>query len=190
MRILSGEFKGRALKTTVGPGYRPAMGKVRSALFSMLEARGVVWPETRVLDLFAGSGSLGFEALSRGAAHTSFVEAHPKAAALITENAERFGLAPERFSVHSTQARVFLSQRRAVPFDLVFIDPPYEGGFLSSTIKAVLRGGWLRPGGMVNAEVERRLAVDPENDFSPLICETDRTYGQTRVILWSLQQNG
>ncbi len=189
MRIISGEFRGRALKTTTGPGYRPAMGKVRSALFSMLEARGVVWPETRVLDLFAGSGSLGFEALSRGAAHAAFVEAGAKAAALISENARRFDLDPERFSVHGAQARVFLSRRCTMPFDLIFIDPPYEGGFLSSALKAVLRGGWLRPGGVVNAEVERRLAVDPEHDFPPLTCETDRTYGQTRVILWILQQN-
>ncbi len=186
MRILSGEFKGRSLKTTIGPGYRPAMGKVRSALFSMLEARGVNWPETRVLDLFAGSGSLGFEALSRGAAQAVFVEAGAKAAALIAENANRFGLPPDRWQVHAVQARVFLSTRCAGPFDLIFIDPPYEGGFLSATLNAVLRGGWLAPDGLVNAEVERRLDIDAENGFPPLCCETDRTYGQTRVILWSL----
>ena len=60
MRIIAGEFRGRKLKTVVGPGYRPATGRVREALFSMLEAKGLLWPECSVLDLFAGSGSLAF----------------------------------------------------------------------------------------------------------------------------------
>lgn len=67
MKIIAGALKGRTLKTVTGPGYRPAMGKVRESLFSLLEARGVVWAESIILDLFAGSGSLAFEAISRGA---------------------------------------------------------------------------------------------------------------------------
>lgn len=186
MRIIAGEFKGRQLKTTAGPGYRPAMSKVRQALFSMLEARGVVWPETRVLDVFAGSGSLGLEALSRGAAFACFVEADKKAASLIEENAAKFGLSSDRLRVCRQEARAFLAVRDMAPFDLIFIDPPYHGNFLSSSINAVLRKDWLNKGGMINAEVERRLDIDPVNGFSPLECVTDRTYGQTRVILWEL----
>ena len=83
LRITAGAFKGRVLKTAEGPGYRPATALVREALFSMLEARGCVFSETMALDLFAGSGSLGFEALSRGAKAAWFVENDARAAALI-----------------------------------------------------------------------------------------------------------
>jgi len=185
MRIIAGEFKGRRLKTTVGPGYRPAMGKVRQAIFSMLESRGVVWQNARALDLFAGSGSLGLEALSRGAAFACFVEKDKKAAALIEENAAKFGLDMSRYRVRNQEARVFLGTRDMEPFDVVFIDPPYRGNFLASSITGMLRKEWLRKGGTVNAEVERGLALDPEHDFPPLECVADRTYGQTRVVLWA-----
>jgi 16S rRNA (guanine966-N2)-methyltransferase len=162
------------------------MGKVRQALFSMLEARGVVWPETRVLDLFAGSGSLGLEALSRGALFACFVEADKKAAALIGENALTFGLDGGRFQVRNQEARIVLAKGGADPFDVIFIDPPYRGNFLSSSMTGTLRKGWLRPGGIIAAETEKDLALDPDKDFPPLACIADRTYGQTRVVLWTL----
>lgn len=185
MRIISGEFRGRELKTTVGPGYRPAMAKVRQAIFSMLEARGVAWPQTRVLDLFAGSGSLGLETLSRGAPFACFVETDKKAAALIAENAARFGLDAARYAVKKQEVRAFLAARSMPSFDVIFIDPPYRGNFLSASINGVLRKEWLRPGGIINAEVEHTIAIDPEGDFPGLECVADRTYGQTRVLLWS-----
>ena len=186
MRIISGAFRGREVKTTVGPGYRPAMSKVRAALFSMLESRDVVWQHTRVLDLFAGSGSLGLEALSRGASFAAFVEADTKAASLVAENARRFGLDESRFSVHAQEARTFLATRNVPSFDVIFIDPPYRGNFLSASVTAVLRKDWLVKGGIINAEVEHSLALDPDADFPPFECVADRTYGQTRVILWLL----
>ncbi len=87
MKIIAGALKGRTLKTLTGPaGYRPAMGKVRESLFSLLEARGVIWAESIVLDLFAGSGSLAFEAVSRGAKKAYFVEKDAKASACIAQN--------------------------------------------------------------------------------------------------------
>lgn len=186
MRIIAGEFRGRALKTTEGPGYRPAMSKVRAAVFSMLEARGVVWQHARVLDIFAGSGSLGFEALSRGAAYACFVEADKKAAALISDNARKFGLAENRFLVRRAEARYFLATREMAPFDVVFLDPPYRGNFLSTSITSLLRKGWLKEGGILNAEIERETPLDPETEYPPLKCLADRSYGQTRVILWTL----
>lgn len=185
MRIIAGEFKGRKLKTTAGPGYRPAMSKVRQAVFSMLEARGVVWAQTRVLDVFAGSGSLGFEALSRGAPFVCFVEADPKAARLIAENAKKFGLEQDRRLVCAQDARVFLASRSQPPFDLVFMDPPYRGNFLSAGVNALLRNGWIREGGILNAEVEQGVTLNPDVDFPLLECIADRTYGQTRVVLWT-----
>ena len=186
MRIISGSLKGRELKTSVGPGYRPAMSKVRAAIFSMLEARGVSWPGTRILDIFAGSGSLGFEALSRGAAFACFVELDKKAANVIHDNARRFGLDAGCYSIQQKEARVFLASRGMEPFDVIFIDPPYRGNFLSSSVTAVVRKNWLREGGIINAEVECGIDLDPDTAFPPLECIADREYGQTRVILWTL----
>ncbi len=186
MRIISGSLKGRELKTTTGPGYRPAMSKVRAAIFSMLEARGVAWSSARVLDIFAGSGSLGLEALSRGAPFVYFVEMDKKAARLIRENAETFGLDAARYTVHAKDARSFLALREMEPFDVIFIDPPYRGHFLAASLTAVIRKNWLREGGVVNAEVERGIDLDPGTDFPPLECIADREYGQTRVVLWTL----
>ncbi|MDL2313572.1 16S rRNA (guanine(966)-N(2))-methyltransferase RsmD [Desulfovibrio sp. OttesenSCG-928-C14] len=184
MRIISGEYKGRELKTTVGPGYRPAMAKVRAAIFSMLEARGLLWPEARILDLFAGSGSLGFEALSRGAAQVTFVDSLPKAAALIRANAEKLGVAPARYRVLAEESGKVLSRPPLEPFDLIFIDPPYGQNLLGSSLKLILRKGWLAPGGIINAEIESGLKYDPATEHPDLAVEADRRYGQTRVVLW------
>jgi 16S rRNA (guanine966-N2)-methyltransferase len=185
MRIIAGEYRGRTLKTTSGPGYRPAMGMVRQALFSMLEARGVVWPATRALDLFAGSGSLGFEALSRGAAEAVFVESGMKAAALIGETARRFGIDPARWRVHKDEVRAVLGKRCPDPFPIVFIDPPYGNDLLTPSVNALLRQGWLAAGGILNAEVEAQLPFDPETFHPELRCIADKAYGQTRVVLWT-----
>jgi RNA methyltransferase, RsmD family len=186
MRILSGSLKGRELKTSVGPGYRPAMSKVRAAIFSMLEARGICWSQARVLDIFAGSGSLGFEALSRGALSVCFVELDKKAANVLKDNAQRFGLDAGSYSIQQKDARLFLASRGMEPFDVIFIDPPYRGNFLSASVTAVVRKNWLREGGFINAEVESGMDLDPETAFPPLECVADREYGQTRVILWTL----
>lgn len=187
MKIIAGEYRGRTLKTTAGPGYRPAMGKVRGALFSMLEARGVHWPEARALDLFAGSGSLGFEALSRGAAQVTFVESMPRAAALIQENAARLGVAPERCQVLAEESGKVLGRRPYAAFDVIFIDPPYGKNLLGPAIKAILKQGWLASGGVLNAEVESGLKFDPAREHPALAVEADRRYGQTRLILWSIK---
>ena len=88
MRIIAGALGGRNLKTVEGPGYRPATAKVREAIFSMLSSRGVVWSGLRVLDLFAGSGSLSFEALSRGAQEVCLVEREPKVVQCLNQNVE------------------------------------------------------------------------------------------------------
>lgn len=185
MRIIAGEFKGREIRTTTGPGYRPAMGKVRGALFSMLEARGVVWPETRVLDIFAGSGSLGFEALSRGALEVTFIESMPKAAALIRDNAARLGIDNSRLHVLAEEAGKVLNRPPLQAFDVVFIDPPYGQNLMAPAIGAILRKGWLAPGGIINAEVESGHKFDPEKEHPELEVAADRRYGQTRVILWT-----
>ena len=92
MRIISGRLGGRRIKTVEGEGYRPAMGKTRESLFSMLTSRGVVWEGARVLDLFAGSGSLAFEAVSRGAELAVLVENSAVAARCLADNIRQLGL--------------------------------------------------------------------------------------------------
>lgn len=188
MRIIAGEYRGRALKTTTGPGYRPAMSKVRGALFSMLEARGVVWPEARVLDLFAGSGSLGFEALSRGAAQVTFVESFPRAAALIRENAQKLGVAEGRFQVLAEEVGKVLGKRPYGAYNVIFIDPPYGKNLMNPAIKTLLRNGWLAEYGILNAEIEGNLKFDPNKEHPDLEVVADRRYGQTRLVLWSIKK--
>jgi 16S rRNA (guanine966-N2)-methyltransferase len=186
MRIIAGTCKGRSLKTTTGPGFRPAMGKVREALFSMLEARGVDWPAVGVIDLFAGSGSLGFEAMSRGAAHVTFVESAPYAAKVIAANAEHLGFGPDRFDIRPDAVAKVLAARSGRIYDVAFIDPPYELRVLGPVLRALVNNGWLAPGALVNAEVETRAPFSPEGAHPELSLEADRAYGQTRVILWRL----
>lgn len=188
MRIIAGAYKGRSLKTTTGPGFRPAMGIVRESLFSMLESRGVDWEQSRVLDLFAGGGSLGFEALSRGAAHVCFVESASYAAKVIAANAALLGVEEARISIRQELAGKVLGRPALLPYQVVFIDPPYQLNVLGQTLTALLKNGWATNGAIVNAEVEARLRFDPEKAHPNLELVADRSYGQTRVILWNVNQ--
>ena len=188
MRIIAGAYRGRVLKSAAGPGFRPAMGMVREALFSMLEARGVHWPETRVLDLFAGSGSLGFEALSRGAAEALFVETAPYAVHVIESNAKLLGIEDFRLRIRKEDVARVLSRPPAAPFSLVCIDPPYRVQLVERTLLSLLKNGWLLPGALVNAELEARVPFEPEKAHPALAVLADRGYGQTRVILWTVNQ--
>lgn len=190
MRIIAGEYGGRVLKTAQGPGYRPAMGKVREALFSMLESRGVVWSGLRVLDLYAGSGSLAFEALSRGASEAWFVEAASGAAECIRSNAQALAIAPERWRVVREDCNKLLARRARAAFDMVFVDPPYGEGRLSPTLRNVVCNGWLADGAIVAVELEARLPLDPERENAALALMADRIYGQTRIVLWTTRGNG
>ncbi len=182
MKIIAGALKGRTLKTVSGPGYRPAMGKVRESLFSLLEARGVIWAESIILDLFAGSGSLAFEAISRGAQKAYFVEKDPKAAACIANNASTLDIS-EKCIIAAEDAIKFAGKRPTENVSVVFIDPPYAENLLPQTLKNLLRREWLEDGAFVIAEVEKNLKINPES-FEGLTLELDRHYGSTRIIIW------
>lgn len=182
MRIISGNFRGRSIRSISGPGYRPATGKVRQALFSMLESRGLCWPECRILDLFAGSGSLGLEALSRGARGAWFVEKNKKAARVIVENIRELGIAPDRFRVFSKDVLGFLKMGGHGAFDLVFADPPYGKNLVSPVLREV--GSLLTAGGYCIVEVESGLDFEPD-DFPDLELLINRKYGQTRICIWT-----
>ena len=124
MRIIAGEWRGRRLRAPPGIDTRPTADRVRETLFSMLASRLGSFEGLRVADLFAGSGALGLEALSRGAAFACFVETDPNAAAAIRSNAEALG-ALERVRILGGSA---LALPKSEPFDLALADPPYALG--------------------------------------------------------------
>jgi 16S rRNA (guanine966-N2)-methyltransferase len=173
VRIIAGTWRGRTIEAPPGQSTRPTGDRVRETLFSMLASRLGSFEELRVADLFAGSGALGFEALSRGAASATFVENDPKAAAVIRRNAEKLG-APVQILGGSA-----LALPRAAPFDLIFADPPYGEGAGSSIVAAVEKAGWLAPGGWMSVETSRADSVDPGS----FAIEATRDVGRARLTL-------
>jgi 16S rRNA (guanine966-N2)-methyltransferase len=121
IRIIAGDFKGRRLKTPTGRTVRPTSDRVREAWFSILQQS---IPDARVLDLFAGSGALGFEALSRGAARVDFVETHRVSLTTLKENIEALKV-EDRVTIHRMDARRFAEGLQPGAYDVAFADPPY-----------------------------------------------------------------
>ena len=175
MRIIAGEWRGRQIEAPPGLATRPTADRLRETLFSMLSSRIGGFDELRVADLFAGSGALGLEALSRGAASATFVERDPNAAAVIRRNAEKLGAA-DRVQVIASSA---LSLPRSVAFDLIFADPPYAEGAGTEVVRSVLQSEWLAPGGWLSVETSHRDPVDPGD----LLLEASREVGRARLTL-------
>ena len=173
MRIVAGKWGGRQIEAPPGIATRPTADRVRETLFSMLASRLGSFDDLRVADLFAGSGALGLDALSRGAASATFVESDPKAAAIIRRNAEKLG-APIQLLGGSA-----LALPRSGPFDLVFADPPYSAGSGTAVVAAVANAGWLAEGGWISVETSRDDAVDP-GDFA---IDAVRDVGRARLTL-------
>ena len=184
MRLISGKYGGRVIKTASGPGYRPATSKVRQAIFSMLESRGVDWEGLRVADMFAGSGSLAIEALSRGAEFALFVEKNGRAANLINTNLKDLGASPKEYKVFKTDLFKVLGKAPDKPYDLIFIDPPYGYDLLPKALDAALGNGWLSQDGFVLAEVEDKVEPPESEHVDRLDLLVNKLYGQTRILLW------
>jgi 16S rRNA (guanine966-N2)-methyltransferase len=184
MRVISGEFGGRPIRTASGlPGYRPATDKVRQAVFSMLEAREVDWPRVRAIDMFAGSGSLGLEALSRGAAEVWFVEKSPGAVRVIERNLRELGVSGERCKVLRRDVLALLKRGPGTPFDLAFVDPPYGRQLARPCLERALANSWLDKGALLVAEIESDCGFDPAGLEGATLL-VNRTYGQTRICIW------
>lgn len=173
-RIVAGVAGGRRL--TVPPkGTRPTSDRVREALFSAVES-ALDLTDARVLDLYAGSGALGLEALSRGAASAVFVESAPGALAVLRKNIAAVGLPGE---VRPGKVATVLAAGSAAPFDLVLADPPYAAEDLSAELAALVSGGWVGPGSLVIVERSRRAAELAWPD--PLAPMKVRHYGETSL---------
>ncbi len=174
MRVIAGELGGRRLRAPRGRATRPTSDRVREALFAMLgDVAGA-----RVLDLFAGSGALAIEALSRGAAHAVLVERDRPALRALRANLDELALDPARFDVRALDASAALrsARRRKETYDLIFIDPPYSqardwGPELSATLPAL-----LRPSARVVVESDRRAPL-----LLGLELERERRYGDTTI---------
>lgn len=150
LRIIGGDWRGRKLTFHAAPGLRPTPDRVRETLFNWL---ALVVPGARCLDLFAGSGALGFEAASRGAKQVIMVEKLAATARQLREQAAL--LQAEQVSVLEQDAATFLAGK-PTPFDVVFLDPPFQQGLLQQTL-AALGQGWLHVGSYLYLEAERQL---------------------------------
>ena len=154
MRIISGRLGGRRIKTVEGEGYRPAMGKTRESLFSMLTSRGVVWEGARVLDLFAGSGQLAIEALSRGASRAVLCDSSHDACKIISKNLEKTHLSAASEVICRDYARA-LKKLAGEKFDIVFLDPPYKLRLIDGVLARLAQAESVSDGGIIVCEDER-----------------------------------
>jgi 16S rRNA (guanine966-N2)-methyltransferase len=185
MRIIGGKHRGRRLKAPRGSTTRPTAERAREALFNILAhadfADGAP-AEMRVLDAFAGTGALGFEALSRGAAQATFLERNGAAAALIEENAAALG---EAGNVAVLRRDATRPGPAPLAHDLALLDAPYRKGLTEPALRALAEAGWLGPGALVAAEIGRDETLDPPEGFSVI---DERYYGAAAIIF--LQYNG
>jgi 16S rRNA (guanine966-N2)-methyltransferase len=176
MRIIAGEWRGRPLSAPEGRATRPTSDRAREGLFSMLQSRLGSFEGLTVADLFAGTGALGLEALSRGASHCLFIDSDPKAIAAIRRNVERFG-AGDRAEVRAQLVEHAAAPR--MPCDLIFIDPPYGGGLAEPTLLRMVGSDWLAPGGVISVEIDAPKLRIP----SGLRIEADRRFGKAHLLL-------
>jgi 16S rRNA (guanine966-N2)-methyltransferase len=154
MRIIAGEFKGRTLKAPKWDGLRPTSDKLRETLFNIVRPRVV---DARVLDVFAGTGAIGLESLSRGAARAVFVEQDRRAATLIAENAELCGARDRCVIIRDAAERALQKPIAGDPFDLIILDPPYDFAPLGQVLSAA--APHLAPRGWIVLEHARRRAL-------------------------------
>jgi 16S rRNA (guanine966-N2)-methyltransferase len=173
LRIIAGKWRGRPIEAPPGQGTRPTADRVRETLFSMLASRLGSFEDLRVADLFAGSGALGLEALSRGTGSVTFVESDPAAAAVIRRNSEKLGVSAQ------TLLGSALALPASKPFDLIFADPPYSPGSGSCVVRSAMDAGWLAPGGWMSVETSRRDQIEPGD----LVIEATRDVGRARLTL-------
>ena len=183
MRIIAGAFKGRRLAPVLG-GTRPTAAKVREAVFNIL---GPALGGVRVLDLFAGTGALGIEALSRGAAAAVFVEDHLQSLKVLRRNLDDLGLL-DRSPVWPLPVTTALKKlaARGERFDLAFLDPPYGGGDAVAALSALAALNLMSPGARVVVEHSRRESL-PEA-CGALTRLMVRRYGDTQVAFYLMEQ--
>ncbi len=183
MRVVGGRLRGRALAGPKSSAIRPTTDRLRESLFNILiHAYDDPIGGARVLDLFAGSGALGIEALSRGAAFTLFVDDGAEARALIRENVAALGLGGVT-RIFRRDAAKLGPAHPVEPFSLVFVDPPYGHGLATAALISARDGGWLSPGALIVVEEAVKWAFSPPPGFSEL---ERRVYDDTEFVFCRL----
>ncbi len=175
MRIIGGRLQRQSLSSPEGHLTRPTTDRAREAIFNMIFSR-LELRDTYVLDLFAGTGALGLEAISRGAAHATFVESEPAVLRFVSKNAERLGV-EDQCTVVKSEAAAYLRKYNGPPFSVIFADPPYEYDQMAELPELALPH--LQPNGLFILEHDTRIFFD---DHPAL--DTSRKYGRTVVTLF------
>ena len=174
MRIIAGQWRGRPLVTPKGDETRPTADRTREALFSMLVSRLGSFEGLRVADLFAGTGALGLEALSRGAAHCTFVENERLALDALKANVAKLGANAD---VRAGSALALGTAPQ--PFDLILMDPPYMTGAGSVALDKLGRQGWISPATLISIETSKKETVEVDGFDTDVV----RDYGKARITL-------
>ena len=176
MRIIAGEWRGRPLLAPAGRGTRPTSDRAREGLFSMLASRLGSFEDLHVADLFAGTGALGLEALSRGAAFCTFVEKDRDALDMLKRNVDKLGAAG-RSDVRAQSIEHVRAPAR--PCDLIVMDPPYGSGLAQAALERIGDPSWLAPGAWISVEVQDEAIELPPG----LAVEAERRFGRATMIL-------
>ncbi len=180
MRVVGGNLRGRTLATPKSQTIRPTAERLRQALFNILfHAYGDPITDARVLDLFAGTGALGIEALSRGAAFALFIDESAEARALLRENVTALGLGGVA-RIFRRDATKLGSAHPIEPFSLAFLDPPYGQGLAERALASAREGGWLSPGTLVVVEEAAKAHFAAPEGFKEL---ERRGYDDTEFII-------
>jgi 16S rRNA (guanine966-N2)-methyltransferase len=175
MRIIAGTWRGRPLVAPQGDATRPTADRMRETLFSMLTSRLGSFEDLAVGDFFAGSGAMGLEALSRGAATCIFVERDRAALTAIRANAEKLGIA--RPDIRQTD--VLALGRAPSPLDIILMDPPYNTGAGAVALDKLGRLGWTGPGTWISIETDRSETIDVKG----FVIDTERVIGKGKLTL-------
>ncbi len=181
MRIIAGNYKGTKLVSPKSDKIRPTTDRVRESIFNILEHGKYAFSleQIRVLDLFAGTGALGLEAMSRGAAFCLFVEDNTAARAIIRRNIEIMSLTGST-KVFRRDATKLSASGRHGQFDLVFLDPPYGQDLGERAIRSLQEGGWLSPAARIVLEESHKIELDLPDTLKIL---DNRSYGDTRITM-------
>lgn len=186
MRIISGSARGTQLATFDGSEIRPTSDRVRGAIFSILTSRIGHFSEKRILDIFAGSGAMGLEAMSRGATNVTFVDQGLQAKQLIQTNRRRCHFEKNTRIIHQS-AQKALPNLNGQQFDLIFMDPPYDNGLVPEMIELVAKYNLLAADGIICAEEQRNILIPKSiNCYEQL---TVRHYGTTSIYLYGLTES-
>ena len=180
MRIIAGEWRGRKLVAPKGDFTRPTADRTRETLFSMLASRLGSFEGLSVLDLFAGSGALGLEALSRGAGHCLFVEQESEAVKTIRANIDTFDA---RTRTQVQQGSVMSLGPAKAPHDLILLDPPYDTGAGQVALDRMARLGWIGPATWIALETRK----DEDIEVKALDIEAERKVGKAKLTILRLK---